>query len=150
MKLAPVSATGLVLARLKLNKVGLPLPMVAGANDLTMVGLALMLTTSVALLLATTLAGSSLDATVAVLLRLLGAVFDTVTVITMLGALAPTAKPAPARVHVTSWATMVQDQPAPAAAVGVKPVGKVSVTVMVPPTGALPTLLADRVKLALV
>ena len=77
--------------------------------------------------------------TVAVLVTLAGALVATLTVSVSGGALAPAAIGS-LRVH-ESVGTSVHVQPVPANAVAVRPVGSVSVTVIVPIVAAAPAFL---------
>ena len=81
--------------------------------------------------------------TVAVLVTAFAADWATATVIEIPGydPLLPTTS---VLVHVTVCAAMAQVQPVPEAAVGVRPAGRVSVTVAVPLVAAPPTLLTVR------
>ena len=149
MKATPVMAVAFGLLKVSVIKDDCPLPMLAGLKALLTVGLARTVTTSVASLLV--LLVSPPPDTVAVLLTLGAAGAETATVNVIGLALVAPALITPALVQVTVCPVALHAHPVPLAETYAKPVGKASVTVIVPLLAALPAaLLTVKVKLALV
>ena len=140
-----VNAFGLVSV---ICNVEVPFKLMApGENALaTVTGLSTC-TLKLALLLPALPAGSPPPLTLAVLVRLAGALLPTVTVRLILGYAVLGAKASP-REQVNVWPATVQPQPVPVPLTGSKPVGKVSTTVTAPVLAPLPVLVTSSTNVA--
>ena len=144
---APVIAIAFGLLKVMIKSETCAWLTVAGENTLTMLGLSNTCTVSEALLLLVVAAVSPPPATLAVLVMLRGAVADTLTLTVKLGAAAPAAM-TPEYAQAIGLAAL-QVQPATAGILTkLKPVGRLSLRLIVPMLLPPPVFRTVKVKLA--